>query len=205
MPTEPLTPRYLWQTLRAYLSALFDLFGSPQAIAQRQTLPRAEHRALAQAIAALEHLLRRLLLMDALALTPSLPCEAKRRPRRAPAARAAFDPQTPERWSAPFALTPSRPAQSRAGEAPRLRPPWVSTVALALRMEALVRGFNDPAPLAQRLANKLAADSERAIAACLRPPSRLVASHPYGRIVADATDAARAALAAPPAPAADTS
>ncbi|MGE0597800.1 MAG: hypothetical protein AB7P07_15700, partial [Hyphomonadaceae bacterium] len=112
-PDFPMTPTYLWRVLREFLRALFAIFGEPAAIARRLHLPACEHRNLSQALAALEHLLRRLLLIDALALTAQPKSEAKRRLRRGmeTSTGALFDPEMPERWAATF--SPLRNASAK--------------------------------------------------------------------------------------------
>lgn len=170
-PTDPIT---LWRTLSEYIRACFSLWGEPRVIAGKLWLDRAEHQRASGFLAALEHVLRRLLYLDAVKLTPKPPA-----PRRARAAIAApnprgggsFDAEHPESWRCKFQVLPRQskraPARRRTTHAGA---DVISSAPVALRLEALIRAFNDPAPYAERLARALAkragADQQARARAC---------------------------------------
>lgn len=157
------TPKDLWEVLRYYIEHACVLMGLPHVLAARVWLTRSEHRFFCDALRPLEHLLRRLLLLDAFALDPASPvaqAEIKRRVRKTmtPRSGATFDPDHSETWRTHFDVSGRVAARSlakrRVGSQPVVR--VVSSAPLALRLEALIRGFNDPAPLMRRLMRVLA-------------------------------------------------
>lgn len=129
--------------------------------------------------------------------------------RRANAAP--FDASRSESWRVSFDLGLRRCAATQATQhsthwrlqteaAPRsLSPPEPApnhqraSTALALRLEALVRGFNDPEPLVRRCARLLRRRAE-AMRAFLSPPSKTDRGKPGFRAVALAAELARDAL-----------
>jgi hypothetical protein len=163
-------PHALWSALRFYIQHACAIIGLPSDIAQRTWIARWEYRRFADLLRPLEALLRRLVFLDAVKLPPEPPrIETKRRPRRLMRAQtgAAFDPARSETWRVRFNLgatslrpaqrgkteTPVCPSLSKTSSAPLIN--VISSAPLALRLEALIRGFNDPAPLARRLARRL--------------------------------------------------
>lgn len=200
------TPLSLWRSLRAYIEHACALFGLPGAIAKRIWLTRAEHALIAGFLRPLEALLRRLLYVDALELTPAAAVtENKTRVRfAAPAATGAhFNLDDSSSWRAPFILGASPGRRYPAGKPnQRKSPPLINAVSsapLALRLEALIRGFNNREATAQRLANVLARTA-RLAAALLCAPRPRDAARPGYHEVAQATRLARAARAHAPAP-----
>jgi hypothetical protein len=169
---------YLWTVLRVYIAQAWSLFGSPASIAKQIWLPRRTHALLCDWLRALEMLLRRLILLDALTLAPEFaPAragEAKRRARKlmGAACGACFNADQPESWRAPFALAPRRADASSVSTAPRAPRDdfacapagMIGAATAALRLEALARAYNDRERQAQKLANALA---EKATAAAL--------------------------------------
>ena len=136
------------------------LFGLPQRIAQRIWLSRAEYKSACAFLRPLELLLRRLIFLDALALEPDPTPESKRRLRLAmdTALGAAFDVDHPQAWRTHFHLAASDarlPAGKRRHALTFAHIHGVSSAPIALRLEALIRALNDPAPLVQRLARLL--------------------------------------------------
>ena len=159
MDLEALTPENLWRVLRGHIEALCALFGLPQKLAARTWLARWEARRISNTLRPVEILLRRLVFFDALRLRQTPAPETKSRPQRTMtgARGASFDPDNPESWTVRFdlgdALAPKRAVRrARPTHEPSRQ---VSSAPLALRLEALIRGFNDPASLAQRLARRL--------------------------------------------------
>lgn len=66
-------PRELWLIAQAFLLTLHNLFGAPEDVARQHTLAAKAHRLLASWLAAGEAMLRKLLLIEAAALTPAAP------------------------------------------------------------------------------------------------------------------------------------
>lgn len=163
-PEPAPTPTHLWRVLRAYIVSLFDLFGDPLALARRVWITRDEHRRLCDVLRALEIMLRRLVFLDA--LTTPAPAPSAPRPRAPRPRRDTFNLESTVSWQASFDLglkrpcAPRRDANTPAPQRAQL-PNAAFTRPLALRYEALLRGFNDPAPLAQRMARLLARDRKR--------------------------------------------
>ncbi len=198
------TPLLLWQTLRAYIESACALFGLPSAIAQKIWLSRAEYALVVGFLRPLEALLRRLLFIDALALTPAIACvEHKTRIRRAMPANTGghFNLEDSQSWRAHFNLGAAWDRRHSAGKQVRRKlPPLVNAVSaapLALRLEALIRGYNNREPLAQRLANVLARKTAL-VRALLAAPRRCDAPCPGYHEVMQATHLARDALAHAP-------
>ena len=160
MNPEALTPANLWRALRDHIEALCQLFGLPQKLAARTWLPRWEARHISATLRPVEILLRRLIFLDALHMqqTPA-PAETKSRALRTMtgARGAGFDPDHPESWSVRFDLGDAAQRKRKTHRRRSAHEPsrQVSSAPLALRLEALIRGFNDPAPLAARLARRL--------------------------------------------------
>jgi hypothetical protein len=198
-PTAP----YLWKVLRYYIEHACALIGLPAAIAQRVWIARGEYRRMADVLRPLEALLRRLIFLEAAQLPPEQPrVETKSRVTNMRVrCGAAFDPDRSETWAVRFNLGASSLRQAQRGglkNATCLSPPKTSSAAtrantgavvsaapLALRFEALIRGFNDPAPLARRLARRL-----RRVPSLVRRfiarPSKRDAPHPFSHAVAEA-------------------
>jgi hypothetical protein len=127
-----------------------------------------------------ELMLRRLLLIEAQALAPSLPEPGPTRPSR-PRERALFSPninmERPQTWRAPFrnlqpagAPRPGRPYAPHPQPDPALRiaprdaAAWQSCWPLARRIEAVIRVVHDPLPHIRRLALRLRRRGERVLA-----------------------------------------
>ncbi len=147
----------LWRHFRAFLCSVLNIFGGPEDIAARHTLTRKEWLHTNTWISAAEALLRRLLLIEAAAI----PAQQARPASRTKSARVrklvAFYPDKPEDWRVHFRCLLDRrrlrrPAQQSQNHAPSR---FCSAWALALRLEALQRVFNDPHAYAARLAARL--------------------------------------------------
>jgi hypothetical protein len=122
----------------------------------------------------LELMLRRLILLEALAIAPGLPEPAPMRARTAakPKSAPTPDPDHPETWrvrflslkliqhgSRPRRPAPPRPKMSRRDRRPRVtlrdRTDLRDTKALARRLEAAIRVVSDPMPWIRRLALRI--------------------------------------------------
>jgi hypothetical protein len=176
---EPPTLPQLWRRLRAMFGRAVDELGPPSSIAAMPILPRALGRELAGWLALMETILRKLLLAEAVQLSPSahLPAEASAKAQvKRNAARAGLkppppseppDPFRPHTWRTRFSLAPPRqpywsdaPPVPRAASA-RRRDPFLDgrlvkrrdlSLRLAMRFETLRRVIEDPAPHARRMA-----------------------------------------------------
>lgn len=184
-PSAPLAAAPLWARVRAAFARAVAAIGAPAAIAALGLLSRALRRSIANRIALLEHIVRKLLLAEAgrLEVHPSsfrTRESAIRNPgassRLLAAARSAkLDLARSETWPARFALAPPRdPRAVPEANAPRIRALWDAPTntqtqpstkrapraesdafRLARRLEALRRVLDDPQPHAARLAHLL--------------------------------------------------
>lgn len=185
LAAAPLSIAPLWARVRAAFARAVAAIGAPAAIVALGLLPHALRRTIANRIALLEHIVRKLLLAEAgrLEAHPSsfrTRASAIRNPgasgRRLAVARAAkLDLARSETWPARFALAPPRdPRAVPEANAPRIRALWGATpntqtqpsppraprdessaFRLARRLEALRRVLDDPRPHAARLARVL--------------------------------------------------
>lgn len=214
---------YLWRALRHYIEQTCILFGLPSTLAQKVFISRDEHARICAWLRPLEQLLRRLIFLEALKCTPEPvgAIEHKSRAKRImPAAFGAhFDADNSESWRVQINLNPERrlPAGQRQFEqiqrnginrnaalspskttsAPIVN--VVSSAPVARRIEALIRGFNDPRALAQSYANKIARTPEIADD-IVTPPAKRVAALPGWHSVVQAIRLIRAELLDNPAP-----
>jgi hypothetical protein len=161
-------PPALWRIARAFICILHDLFGAPEDVAFRHTLTRDAYKLLLSWLRVGEAMMRRLLLIEAAAYPkpntrPLLHAKRPRKPRAL-----SFDHDKPEDWRVSFrcfaSTTLRQPRiKSRGGSvsvslslSKAERPcAFHSSWPLAERYEALLRVFNDPAPYARRLAQRL--------------------------------------------------
>ena len=175
------TPAYYWAVLREYLSFTFSLFGDPVSIAKKLWLHKSEHKLCNDWLRVLEGLLRRLIFLDARDYKLEPTPERKRTPLRLmPAgAGASFDSDDSSTWRVSFKLDAAPPQPPRPKRGARCAAPntqaklpnarW--STPLALRFEALIRGFNNPAPLVRRCARLLQRNAER-VRALIKPVRR---------------------------------
>jgi hypothetical protein len=182
-------PHLLWDQIALYISRLIASFGAPAEIARRLLLNRNERRRFADMIAPIEHAVRRLIYIAALALDPPRlaprPEHKTQIRRNMPAdAGAYFDAANPETWCVRFKLSSvaldrrrsagmQAPISKNAGEGARGPRPATSATC-AERLEALLRAIRDHRALAQKLAQKFARDPRAAINTVtgLRTPKR---------------------------------
>jgi len=193
-------PRAFWLLAQSILNTLYNLFGEPQNIAQQGWVSRQSHALMARWIRSAEALLRRLLLLEAAALKlPPAPVS-----RRAPRVRTRrlheFYPEDPQTWR--VSLRCSAPQNRRRGARTRRGGALCDTFVLALRYEALLRAYNDPAPYARRLARRLARTP--AIAETVLTP-HIDAVHLLGDDYCALDAAARVVRITPAAPVSDSS
>ncbi len=185
-PPHRAAPRAFWLIAQHFFHVLWTLFGNPEDLARRHTLTRKDYTLTLSWLRVAEALLRRLLLIEAAALTlpdtRSAPRAKHARSRRL----ITYTADNPEDWRVSFRC-PSSPARggsverrsretkgevtASAGETPAVHnaPRFHSAWPLAERYEALVRAFNNPAPFARRLARRVRGALTR-IAAILRAP-----------------------------------
>lgn len=167
--TTRTAPIALWRIAQAFLNILYNLFGSPEDVALRHTLTREPYNLMLSWLRVGEAMMRRLIAIEAAAFpkpnTRPLLRATRQRKRRA----IGFDHDEPEKWRVSFRclvngarrLRRRKPALARRlGNAPpeaarSTSPKFHSAWPLAERYEALIRAFNDPAPIARRLAHRL--------------------------------------------------
>jgi len=139
-PQSALAAEPIWRRMRASFQRAVAEIGAPAVIAALSTLTRKLRRTIAERILRLEHLVRKLLLAEAVAIrrtTPALcvAADAHKAPlttssftAATPSARAQPDLTQPDTWSARFALAPPRdPRRVPEALAPRLRSLWGPT------------------------------------------------------------------------------
>ena len=103
----------LWASLREFIVQAFSLFGAPHEVAQFGVRLREEHKLLLTYLRQCETLLRKLLFIDALALSPSTPPLAKGRQRTKSAGGDrkrrlhTQDPENSETWRVTFRVCAS--------------------------------------------------------------------------------------------------
>jgi hypothetical protein len=150
----------LWRIAQTFINTLFNLFGAPEQIAADHTLTAKAHALLLSWLRVGEALIRRLLLIEAAALTPNTANATlgRRKTGRVRTLRY-FYAEQPEKWRVSFRciVSPKISNQEPRRKAERKGQPvrFYSAWPLAERAEALLRAYNDPAPYAQRLANAL--------------------------------------------------
>lgn len=185
--SSPVThaPRSLWESARALIVTIFNLFGAPEAIAALGYLNRTQHALMLSWLRAGEAMVRQLLLIEA-SHYPRVAPHRKRAPRIRERKLMAFEDDQPETWRVSFRCFVSsdrrlpagkarKPARCAAYQAPcRLQaggPRLYSAWPLAERAEAMLRAFNNPEPYAKRLARRLHAAPARAAALTRHPPN----------------------------------
>ena len=209
-PTAP-----LWQTLRDFIAQAFSLFGAPHEIAQQSVRLREEHSLFLRYLRQCETLLRKLLFIDALALSggdthahagtgkaeqsPGHACVSPPRTRRFHEQ----DPDNSEQWRVTFRLIgdthalrgPRKqcPAESLACVSPikNSAARFTSTWPAAERFEALLRAFNDPAPYVKRLARLIQRNARAIRSYFLHVPERSYGQSVLEEPIRDATRLAR--------------
>lgn len=185
--SSPVThaPRSLWDSARALIVTIFNLFGAPEAIAAQSVFTAKQRDLLLGWLRAGEAMVRHLLLIEASHL-PRTPPPRKRAPRIRERKLMAFEDDQPETWRVSFrcfvssdrrlpAGSSRKRARSAAYQTPcRLEaggPNLYSAWPLAERAEAMLRAFNNPEPYAKRLARRLHAAPARAAQLTRHPPN----------------------------------
>lgn len=162
------------------LGRVLSLTGGPLIIAAFAYVPIEQRKLIRNWIARLEHIVRKLLLVEAaqVCVPPTRPrTYASRRPLRA-AKRAKG-----------FILTSHRRTSTRRRHAP-LKTTRDHARLLAARLAAVEHVFLNPAPYARRLARRLQRKPTAAIALAATPARSTVIDHADSRLPIDATAAA---------------
>lgn len=200
-PYDRAAPIALWRIAEAFMRTLASLFGDPADIAMGVAITKHARDLMTGWLRVAEAMLRRLLLVEAAAIT-DLPTP---RPRRAHKLRQRAvmlaDADKPETWRVSFRCFPAR-RKPRIASAARRRlrnalPDGylLNAAPIARRYEALIRVFNDPAPFARRLALRLRQIPDR-VSELFRAPADAV--HKLGEEALSAlTSAASQAACAP--------
>lgn len=172
-----------WRQVAFFLRHALSLFGDPAALAQKLWLSARDHKQFADYVRAVEAMVRRLIFIAALELSPiTLPPTPERKYRARLAlptnAGASFDATKPETWRVSFKLASERRGPRRhlavtpnhAGEGVGASSdPRIPSAPSAERLEALIRAYENRDKLAAALARKLARDAEAARAYVTRP------------------------------------
>ncbi len=195
-------PIELWHIASRYITELFNLFGAPEQIAMQRVFDKAARALLLPWLRAGEFLLRELLLIEAALLgAPAFAGAATAQVKRAGLkARAPilgkFHSVDPDDWRVSFCcfMDRRRPAGSagRRGRRRSILPrSHFGSWGIALRCEALLRVFNNPARYAARLARRLYAKPARAARLLQTPPGAadLIGRVSCARVAAAAADA----------------
>ena len=183
MSAPSLTQTALWSRARASFARAVEAIGAPAAIAAIESLTPTLRRAITGWVCRLEHVVRRLLFVEAAVLSPSPRGGAKLQRLQVRAANAIAAPArvaTPPNPHAAFRSArfsfalPRDPHAVPEANAPRIRALWggahpsappraphapsqtPAALRLARRFEARPRVLEDPIPHAQRLARVLA-------------------------------------------------
>jgi hypothetical protein len=171
---EPTSREDRWFHLADMVGAVMHLFGSPAAIAAMRILRRALRRDILHWLAPLEALARRLLLIEATKLPRrnAPPSRAVFTGRLANALRDSPPPsEDPAHWRVRFSLWPHGAHRRAPGHAlqeqraARPRSPKENALAIAKRIEALVRMLENRKAYVLRMATLLAARREQAFVA----------------------------------------
>jgi hypothetical protein len=177
-PHPRAAPIAIWRAMGLFFGVLYNLFGEPQDLARQHTLTRKAYTLCLAWLQAGEAMLRRLLLVEAAALTPAH-TPAKRQGTTRARKLIEFKLEDPASWRVSFrcalerrrlaGMRQRRPAQAPAADIAALAPRFHAAWPLAERYEAMLRVFNAPYAYAKRLARKLRVNA-RAIIALLRHP-----------------------------------
>ena len=179
LPDDP-----LWTRVRAMFARAMVALGGIVAVAAHATLPRKLRRQVIDWLCPLEHIVRKLLLAQALrepapkaakpAFTLPVASTTLPTPQRASKSVRSCDLTRPESWTVRFSFSPPRdPRAVPERFAPRIRDVWGPTppppppppvraatehtpLHLARRFEALRRVLENPLPHAQKLARLIA-------------------------------------------------
>lgn len=163
-------PIELWRLAGGLLTYFYHLFGDASRIAALHTVTTKSRALMLTWLRAAEAMLRRLLLIEAAAYADeSLSAKRARKPRVRQKKLVAFDPDASELWRVSFRALDHKRARRRSAVARRGPVRFHSAWPLALRYEALIRVYNNPAPFARRLASRLRAEPSRAAAILAQP------------------------------------
>ena len=154
-----------WHWAKVTFDALFHFCPDPVELARQRVLTRRFWRAIATWLAPLEAFVRRLLLLEALALpipNVAAPATAARAHVRASPGRGGFASEHSSDWQvsfqvlAPLHRTRSTTLRKRISPLSKLAPTFMPCFKLAERIEALGRVLERKAAYARRLARRLA-------------------------------------------------
>jgi hypothetical protein len=164
---EDTSPEGLWEDAKYLLQCLFGLYGRSETIAAVGPVASKTHHEISSWLAAVERIVRRLLIVEAAKLVKSLPAIVKRaNPRTSQREPQRFeqDPRDSTKWRVSFrAVVTQRGRVDRSetsAAADSANHPLKGTGLHAMwpvaeRIEAVRRVLKDPAPYAARLARRL--------------------------------------------------
>ena len=196
------TTAHYWDNVVHYIRSAFGLFGEPEALARYTWFNRKEHKLCCEFLRPLEALIRRLIFIAALELSPAThPLKPEQKFRAALPSNtisgAHFDIDNAASWRVRFALEP-RDRRRLAGMAKRARknagdgaggpnkllwkPNFVFTAACAQRLEAITRAYKARDALAIKLARKIALNTRIAQSIIFRPHAKLACRPVYATL-----------------------
>lgn len=161
----PFTKEEGWHWARVTFDALFNFCPDPAELARQRVLTRRVWRAIATWLAPLEAFVRRLLLLEALALpipNVAAPGAGARANVRASPGRGGFASDQSSDWQvsfqvvAPLRRTRTNTVRGRINPLSKISPKFMSCFKLAERIEALGRVLERKGAYALRLARRLA-------------------------------------------------
>jgi len=165
-------PLELWLLADNFLNTFYALFGAPLDVMRSIMVSLPTYRMMRSWLRAGEVLMRRLLLLEAIAHEVE-PHTRKRSPRQRKGVleRYTFTPNNPEAWRVSFrCLVETQRCRAYKRRGRRCVIDSYFARPLAERFEALLRVFNDPAPFARRLARRMRKDP-RCVDLILREPN----------------------------------
>jgi len=185
---------HYWDIVVHYIQSAFSLFGEPEALARQQWFKRKDQKLVADFLRPLEALIRRLITIAALELTPMTHPQAPEKKFRAPTPTKTEPPieniDNAATWRVSFRLMARRrPAgrKARQRKAPRTWaggawPEVIFTASSAARLEAITRAYKARERLAAKLARRIAQNTALAQAAFARPDNKLESKPVYATL-----------------------
>ena len=160
-------PNARWQDRHHDLETLFALFGAPAAIAAQGFFARDIVLLMRDLLALIETLVRKTLLLDALALIGVLKPSLKRVRARKNAKAEEVSVPDPTKWRVSFHAIPPQPSRRPSARITSIQRRHCDAYPPAARLEALRRVIAIPLPAARRLARRLGGKAARAIAVAI--------------------------------------
>lgn len=180
---EPFTAAAGWSLARLALELICRLFGAPASLMRKRRIDSATRAALLAWLRPLEAFARRLLLIEAASQPPpNAPRFTPKQPYlKAGCGRGGFADEDSTRWSVSFKTFPAAPRAARKSKRKRAarNSEFMSSAALAERLEAIMRLAENPDPAIRRVARRLRANRGEAkrLAPDIKPPRMRTEAH----------------------------